>query len=227
MGMAGVAELATTMMIAAHRRIAVTANNIANISTPSYKTRRVFSQIVEMRDQAPVDVVSIVGQSQARALKLTGDAMDVATDGNGAFLFRVDDFFRSTNSAQLHRDDDGRLVDNSGAVLQTAGGGDLIVGPGTPAILRDGTLLIDGQAVGRIGVFAGMANGEELISSLLDAAEEPVVHQGYLSPSDVDSAGEMVELTKAGRLAETGARVFQIYDDLTGRVAAKLGELGR
>jgi len=225
--MGGIAELATTMMVAANRRITVTAHNLGNISTPSYKAHRVFSQIIELRDATPVDTVATVQQSQARSLKLTGDALDIATDGNGTFLFRINDSFRQASSAQLHRDGGGRLVDGSGAALQTAGGGDVVIGPGTPTILRDGTILVDGQAVGRIGVFAGGGGEQETISLLPDAAEGAVVHQGYLSPSDVDSAGEMVELTKAGRLAETGARVFQIYDDLTGRVSSRLGELGR
>lgn len=225
--MGGIAELATTMMVAASRRITITANNLGNLSTPSYKARRVFSHIMELRDAVPVDSIATVRQSQVRSLKLTGNTLDVAAEGNGIFLFRVGDSFRSSNSAQLHRDGDGRLVDSSGAALQATGGGDLVIGSGTPTILRDGTILIDGQAIGRIGVFVRAGGDEDAILSLPESNDEAVVHQGYLFPSDVDSAAEMVELAKASRLAETGAHVFQIYDDLTGRVSSKLGELGR
>jgi len=225
--MGGIAELATTMMVAAHRRLTVTASNLANMSTPSYKARRVFSQIMELRDAIPVDRVAVMQQLQARALKATGNAWDIATDGAGTLLFRVGDVFRTADSAQLHRDGDGRLVDSAGGTLQSAGGGDIVVDSGSPTILRDGTILVDGQAVGRIGVFAVVTGAEDVNSLLPDTVEDAVVHQGYLTPSEVDSAVEMVELTKAGRLAETGARVFQIYDDLSGRVATKLGELGR
>lgn len=225
--MNGIAELATTMMVAAHRRLTVTANNLGNISTPSYQARRVFSQIMELRDAVPVDRIAVVQQSQARALKATGNAWDVATDGGGTLLFRVGDVFRTANSAQLHRDGDGRLVDNAGGALQAIDGGDLVVDSGTPTILRDGTILVDGQAVGRIGVFEAGDGEKDFFPLLPDSIEDAVLHQGYLTPSEVDSATEMVELTKAGRLAETGARVFQIYDDLSGRVASKLGELAR
>ncbi|ARR56342.1 hypothetical protein HY78_24230 [Rhizorhabdus wittichii DC-6] len=180
-----------------------------------------------MRDAIPVDRIAMVQQAQARALKATGNALDIATDGGGTLLFRVGDVFRTASSAQLHRDADGRLVDSAGGALQAAGGGDLVVDSGTPTILRDGTILVEGQAVGRIGVFDAVSSEDDMISLLPDTIEDAVVHQGYLTPSEVDSATEMVELTKAGRLAETGARMFQIYDDLSGRVASKLGELAR
>lgn len=225
--MSGIAELATTMMVAAHRRLTVTANNLGNMSTPSYKARRVFSQIMELRDPVPVDRVATVRQFQARALKATGNALDIATDGEGTLLFRVGEVFRAASSAQLQRDGEGRLIDSAGGVLQAADGGDVVIGSGAPVILRDGTLLLDGQAVARIGVFEALGGEQDTVSLLPESLEDPVVHQGYLTPSEVDSAAEMVELTKAGRLAETGARVFQIYDDLSGRVASRLGELAR
>lgn len=225
--MGGIAELATMMMVAAHRRLTITANNLGNVSTPSYKARRVFSQIMELRDAIPVDQVAVVQPLQARALKATGDAWDISTDGAGTLLFRIGDVFRTAESAQLHRDADGRLVDSVGGALQAVGGGDIVVDAGEPTILRDGTILVDGQAVGRIGVFAAESGDQDANPLTLDSLEDAVVHQGYLTPSQVDTAVEMVELTKAGRLAETGARVFQIYDDLSGRVATKLGELAR
>lgn len=225
--MGGIAELATMMMVAAHRRLTITANNLGNVSTPSYKARRVFSQIIELRDAIPVDQIAVVQPLQARALKATGDAWDISTDGAGTLLFRIGDVFRTAESAQLHRDADGRLVDSAGGALQAVGGGDIVVDAGEPTILRDGTILVDGQAVGRIGVFAAESGDQDANPLTLDSLEDAVVHQGYLTPSQVDTAVEMVELTKAGRLAETGARVFQIYDDLSGRVATKLGELAR
>lgn len=225
--MGGIAELATTMMVAAHRRLTVTANNLGNMSTPSYSPRRVFSQVIEARDPVPVDRVTMVRQFQVRALKATGNALDIATDGGGVLLFRVGDVFRTVSSAQLRRNGEGLLIDSAGGVLQAADGGDIVIGSGAPMILRDGTLLLDGQAVARIGVFEAPEGEQDFMSVLPDSLENSVVHQGYITPSEVDSAAEMVELTKAGRLAETGARVFQIYDDLSGRVASKLGELAR
>jgi flagellar basal body rod protein FlgG len=122
----------------------------------------------------------------------------------------------------LRRDPDGRLTDLTGKALQATGGGDILTGPGVPTILGDGTILIDGQAVGRIGIFQANRT-DTAIDDLPEEVGEANVRQGFVVPSTVDPAVEMVELTKAGRLAETGARVFQIQDDLIGQVTAKLG----
>lgn len=67
----------------------------------------------------------------------------------------------------------------------------------------------------------------EAMGQIPEEIADPVVRQGFVTPSQVDTATEMVDLTRAGRLAETGAKIFQIYDDLAGRVATKLGEIAR
>jgi flagellar basal-body rod protein FlgG len=225
--MPGIAELATAMMSTAQRRMVVTATNLSNVSTPSFRSRRVFSHIVDLRTSIPVDTVSLARNSASRALKFTGNPFDIAA-GDAVLLLRAGDDYVPVNSVQLRRDAEGRLADGWGRLLQAVGGGDIVVGAGTPSILADGTVLADGQAVGRIGLFAAQDAAGTAFSGLPEAAEgSGVVHQGYLVPADVDPAAEMVELTRAGRLAETGARVFQIYDDLLGRAAAKLGDLGR
>ncbi|MEH3101071.1 flagellar basal body rod C-terminal domain-containing protein [Sphingomonas adhaesiva] len=176
----------------------------------------------------PSEQVTPVSPWAAGAVTQTGNAWDVATGGAGVLMFRTDDGFHAATSAQLRRDGDGRLVDAGGGAIQAAGGGDIVVGAGAPTILRDGTIVIAGQAVGRIGVFAAPDDAAGVMrGGVPDEIADPVVRQGYVVPSQVDTATEMVELTRAGRLAETGAKVFQIYDDLAGRVAARLGEIGR
>ena len=227
--MSGVAELVSVMMNSAERRMAVTAANLSNVSTPSFQARRVFSQIVDLREGVPVDTVSFARSGSARGLKATGNALDVAVNGNAVLMLRGESGYFPVNSVQLQRDRDGRLVDGMGRALQSIGGGDIVMGRGTPAILADGTIILDGQAVARIGLFrAGIAEaGDRGLPGLPDATENGSVAQGYVAPSNVDPAEEMVELTKASRFAETGARIFQIYDDLVGRATSKLGELGR
>jgi len=229
--MSGIAELATVMMSAAQRRMLVTATNLGNVSTPSFRASRVFSQILDSRDATPTDTVSMIAHSGSRALKATGNPLDLAADQGTALLLRAGERYFSVNSVQLRSDGDGRLVDGSGRALQAAGGGDLIVGRGMPSILRDGTVLVDGQAVGRIGLFRqtdSPQDGTQVgYGALSDEVDGGGVHQGYVVPADVDPAAEMIELTKAGRMAETGARVFQLYDDVLGNAVRKLGDIAR
>lgn len=167
------------------------------------------------------------------ALKVTGNPLDIAITGGAAMLLRDGDRLMPAVSGQFHRSADGRFVDAVGRVLQASGGGDLVVSRDAPVLLKDGIILVDGQAEARVGAFAIDPSDPEGLglsveTGLLPAeAAAATLHQGMTIPSDVDLGTEMVEMTRAARMAETGARVFQVYDDLMGRVASKLGEVGR
>ena len=245
-GVAGLAELAAVMMGGAQRRVDVTAENVTNMSTPAYRSRRVFSQIFDLRQALPSDVVALVAEGGA-ALKATGNPLDIATDSSAVLRLRSGDSFTQSRAAQLHQDANGMLVDGQGRILQADGGGDLNVGAGTAQILKDGTVLVAGQAVGKIGLFqaddaveggsqSARATGHVGVSRgnsggghahSARSSEGGILHTGMLVAADVDLGAEMVELTKASRQAETGARIFSVYDDLLGTVASKLGELAK
>jgi flagellar basal-body rod protein FlgF len=233
--MAGLAELATVMMASAQRRIEVTASNISNINTPGFRSQKVFQQVLDERQTAPVTTLAIPRRTDQPAFKQTGNPLDLAVSGSASLLLRAGDRLIGVSSAQLRRDSEGRLADSLGRILQAAGGGDIVISANNPVILKDGTMLVGGQPEARVGMFAstsevgGEGNVDHGISagSLPDIADDAVLHQGMVVPSDVDLASEMVDLTHAGRTAETGAKLFQIYDDLLGRVATKMGEIGQ
>jgi flagellar basal-body rod protein FlgG len=215
------------MMTGAQRRVDTTANNVSNMSTPAYRSSRVYSQIVDLRDAMPVDSIGESG-SGGGPLKTTGNPLDIATDPLATIALRGGSQLVFTRSAQLRRDGEGRLIDGQGRVLQADGGGDVVLGAGPIEILKDGTILVAGQAQARIGMFEPGSSG---IRSVVTRMPQPitggVLHAGAVIASDVDLGTEMIELTKASRLAETGARVFSVYDDLLGQAASKLGTLSR
>jgi flagellar basal-body rod protein FlgG len=233
--MAGLAELGAVMMDVSQRRIETTAGNVGNLSTPGFRARRVFQTLLDGASGLPATQVAMPRPTAPPTLKLTGNALDIAVAPPASLLLRAGTALYPAGSAQLRRDAEGRLVDGMGRILQAAGGGDLVLAEGTPSILRDGTVLVDGRPEARIGLFAldrgtGLANdlGPGLpLDAMPAAADEAVLRQGAVIPSDVDLAAEMVELGKARRDAEAGARIFQIYDELLGKAASSFGETGR
>jgi flagellar basal body rod protein FlgG len=84
-------------------------------------------------------------------------------------------------------------------------------------------VLIDGLPQGQIGVFD--ASGAALDQA--DPALPVAVRQGMIVPANINLGDEMIELGKASRQAETGARLFQIQDDVLSQVASKLGTIAR
>lgn len=218
--MAGLAELAAVMMTGAQQRIDVTAGNIGNVNTPGFRSRRVFAQLLDLRSGLPTGAAG-VATAEATSLKVTGNPMDLAADKASVFQVRDAQGLHAARSVHLRRDSDGHLVDGQGRFLQASGGGDVIIGVGDPTITRSGVVFVDGQPQARVGLFRADGDG------VLDANDTGQVMQGQLVPSDVDMTTEMTELTRAGRYAETGAKVFQIYDDLLGRASSMLGSLAR
>lgn len=223
--MTSLAELAAVMMRGAQNRVDVTASNVTNLNTTSYRTHRLFSQVLDARHAVPVDMEALAVNGTA-AIRQTGNPLDIATDPDAVILLRTGTRTEQSRSAQLHRDADGLLVDSLGRVLQSEGGGDVSVGQGNLTILKDGTVTSNGQAVAKIGLFKPLAGDMEgrAVPAPADGAK---LHSGATVGSDVDLGVEMVELTKASRLAETGAKVFSVYDDLLGAAATKLGEMPR
>lgn len=230
---AGLAEIAANMLVSAQRRLDVISANVSNINSVGFRSKRIYQQVLDARGGMPT-VSGVSPQAvQASALRSTGNVLDIAITGGGAMLMRSGSRLVPVISAQLHRDGEGRLVDAAGRVLQAAGGGDIVLSDGQVTMLKDGTMLVGGQPEARVGSFAvdpsidpvrGI-DGES--AGLPDAAEDAVLHQGMIVPSNVDLGAEMVEMTRASRMAETGARVFQLHDDLIGRVASKMSEAVR
>lgn len=231
--MAGLADMAASMLVSAQNRLEVISGNVSNLNSPGFRSRKVFQRILDARDYVPVVVGASPEAVPASALKATANPLDIAITGTGTMLLRAGGRLVPVVSAQLHRDGEGRLVDAAGRALQGAGGGDIVLSDDQVTVLKDGTMLVGGQAEARIGAFsvdrvaeAGLG-GNIALQAIPEEAEGAVLHQGTVVPSNVDLGAEMVEMTKASRIAETGARVFQIHDDLIGRVVSKLGEVGR
>ena len=221
--MSGLAEIAATMMLGAERRIDVSAANVSNMRTPGYRAHRIFSETLNARSALPVSHEVTVRPVSGLAMTQTDAPLDFATDASSVLALRGPNGLSYSRSAQLQRDDDGRLVDSQGRALQSVDGGDLVISPGAPTVLGDGTVVVEGQPQGRIGLFdaATLRTGERELTSAGS------VKQGMVVGSDVELGDEMLELNKASRMAETGAKLFQLYDDLLAKTASQLGSIAR
>lgn len=221
--MPGLAEIAATMMIGAERRIDVAAANVSNLNTPGYRARKIFAETLDSRAGLPISREVLARPHSNLALKETGSPLDFATDSGSMLALRSPQGLAYSRTAQLQRDGEGRLVDSQGRALQASEGGDLVITSGSPVVMWDGTVLVDGQPQGRIGLFdpASVAAGRP------EPFERGSIRQGMVVGSDVELADEMIELNKASRMAETGAKLFQLYDDLLSKTASQLGSISK
>ncbi len=230
----GMIEIAGAILSRAQERVDVASQNIANMTTPGYKSRRQFSEIIDAdktqpweprSEQASIDFTP--GKLQA-----TGNASDFAIQGRGFFVVRAGNETLYTRQGQFSRDADGHLVTPQGAVLQSTGG-DVTVNAETMSVLGDGTVMQDGQPGDRIAV-VDFANATALTpaqngtfrapSGAAQDMAAPQVRQGMVETSNVSTAEEMVTMMAALRSAESGQKMVQVYDDLMGRAITSFGE---
>ncbi|WP_294122233.1 flagellar hook-basal body protein [Sphingomonas sp.] len=230
--MADLIESARAILSVSERRMEATANNVANLTTPGFKSQKLYSDAVsEASTLAPSTVEkSRVDLTQGKLSK-TGNPYDLAIGGAGFFrLAGANGNIVYSRQGQFHRDGDGRLVNAQGMAVQGADG-DIVLPFANAQILGDGTVLQDGAAVGRIALFQP-GDGVETRAlggsffALSDAEEvkEVQLHQGMVETSNVALADEMVAMMEAMRNAEGGAKLVQTYDDLIGRAITTFGQ---
>lgn len=232
-----IVEIAAQIMARAEDRAETAAQNIANASTPGYRRRVSFSELVGPgRPGEPADNSSGAGSSPdftPGQLVQTGNPIDIAIAGPGFFAVRGDDSVLYTRHGQFRRDGEGRLATAGGLVLQSADGGDIIVGNEPFDVALDGVVTRGGEPLARIALVdfedrLALAAGSEGAffagDAVPTAVDRPVVRQGMLESSNVNTGDEMVRMMEAVRRAETGQRLVTTYDDLMGRALNLFGQ---
>jgi flagellar basal-body rod protein FlgG len=223
-------DSATAMMATANERVALSAQNVANISTPGYRRRESFQSILDRADANPTMATSL--DLSSGQLIDTHNTYDLALSGDGYFTIRAGDQIIYTRRGQFFRDGEGRLITGEGYALQTQAGGDLTLTGGAVTIQPDGLVLEDGQPTARIALasltdpspFAG--SGALFSAREAAPAANVTIRQGALEASNVSLGDEMVAIMASLRQAEAGQRLVTLYDDLMGRVLTAFSQGG-
>jgi flagellar basal-body rod protein FlgF len=229
----GLIELAEITLATAQRRLDAISQNVSNIATPGYKAQVGFQEAISATGNREPRV-SFSSNLNAGALRETGRRFDLAIVGSGYFMVRGEDETFFTRNGQFDLDAQGRLLTSQGYALQSSDGGDVMIRRPDAEIASDGTVLEDGAPVSRVGVFnltrpEGVNGGGELfraVESDLQVEPDAQIRQGMVEGGNVELANEMIEMMKALRLAEAGARVVQAYDSLIGQSINTFGRGG-
>ncbi|MBU8594850.1 flagellar basal-body rod protein FlgF [Shouchella clausii] len=241
-------------------KLDVVGNNIANVNTHGFKKGRVmFQDMVSQQVQGPMAATPDRGGVNSKQIgsgsmvgaidtvhtgggnQYTGRELDLAINGDGYFAVQIgaDTFY--TRAGNIYIDNEGNVVNSSGAYLLGADGNRLQI---DPALLDDmegisvnkqGEIIvsIQGQENSitlQLGV-ANFANPEGLNSaggSLFTAtpASGPAnlvipgtqgtgeIQSGYLEMSNVDLAEEFSEMIVAQRGFQANSRIITTSDEI-------------
>ncbi len=202
------------------------------MTTAGYKSRHRFAELLS------ADVPSASRPSQGNAavdfsqgkLMTTANPLDLAIEGRGFFVVQQGNTTLYTRNGAFHRDAQGRLATDGGAIVQLQSGD---YGTGSVSIQPDGTILQSNEPVGKLAV-ADFTDpsvlspvGTGLFAAPPGSANDlgsPKIRQGMLEASNVSTAEEMISLMTSLRTAETGQRIVQVQDDLLDRAITAFGQ---
>ena len=233
-------------LVARTQALDTAASNLANANTSGYRAEREYFRSVLLDPLggnsqlgATVNDFGVVGSDRLDlsqgVLTPTGNALDMAIEGQGFFAVETAGGVRYTRDGSFHRGKDGRLVTASEEPVLSSAGKPIAVPPGEVSVGMDGVISVAGGAVGAVGVFDFPAGTQlrpegknryrppEKVAAV--AAKAASVHQGALEGANQDVIQGSLDLIMMQRQAETMQRALTIFHTEFNKTAAE--ELSR
>lgn len=229
------------------REMSVVANNIANAGTTGFKSEHgVFAEHIARLQTGGIvaaggpDTSLSMGQLAAHAtdfseggLDPTGNALDLAINGEGFFQVDTDQGVRLTRAGHFMISADNQLIDAMGNQVLNNGGGPIAIPPEAAELQigADGTISADGVQIAQIGVVSAppltlQREGSNYWSSPAAApVENPVIASGYLESSNVDPVLEMARMIEVQRHYDAGQSIVDLEDERIRGVARTVRQM--
>ena len=234
----GIYTSATAMRHGINRQ-EITAANLANAGTSGYKRDQLFVEELVNAKTADSDPLRINTRQWTDftpgPMNPTGDNFDLALQSQGFFAVSDGQNEFYTRSGHFERSTDGTLVDSMGRAVQGEGGS-IAVPQGLITVSSDGQVSVNGAVIDRLRV-VNFENPQTLRhsdgSAFITAPEttpavpvtNPIVRQGFLEMSNVNSVREMVDMISTARGYEINARVLTAQDEALKHTVNEIGRV--
>jgi len=246
--MSGGMYLAAAGALVQQLRLEVLANNVANISTIGYKGDRSIFQIPEETEPQTFETsiegiqslspyappfFTVIDFSQG-AIRQTGNPLDVAINGSGFFSIQTPDGVQYTRQGNFTLNNEGVLTSSDGYPV-LGEGGEITLEEGTVEIDMQGSVLVDGDEVGRLQI-TDFSNPETLRkagdgrfvgsdgSIAGERPEDATLSQGYIETANVNPVRAMTEMIETSRAFEAYQKVIQSADEATSKSINDVGK---
>ena len=214
--------VALSSQLALEKRLATTANNVANMATTGYRAEETkFSALLAQASKGAVAFVgsgdTYISQAAGPTTK-TDSPLDVAVQGKAWLSVGGASGPVYTRDGRMTMDATGQLRTLTGQPLLDPGGSPLLLDPqaGPPTIGRDGSISQGTNQVGALGLFIldpkatlSRAATNSVSSSLPGRPVQDFtgigVVQGYVEGANVNPILEMTKLITIQRAFESAA----------------------
>jgi flagellar basal-body rod protein FlgF len=221
--------IAASGMVSEMARQDLIANDLANASTPGYKSDRAvqgsFGNLLLQNTQTGAAVGSLgtgsrierqVTDLSAAPIKETGEDLDFAVEGDGYFAVRTAQGVRYTRNGQFSQAANGTLVDQRNNPVLGENGQPVRVG-------ADGEV-----AAGSVGIFAvnnARKTGDNLLQGTAAGRGAGQVRSGALEGSGADPVRAMTDMIASLRAFESGQKVITTIDGTLNKAANQVGSM--
>jgi flagellar basal-body rod protein FlgF len=245
---------AASAMIAGVQQQQSLAHNIANLTTPGFK--QVMNSlddfmITQVNTTTPnglglsVNNIGSLGLGVENApdstdfsqggMQQTENDLDLGIEGDGFFHVSTPQGDRFTRDGRFLRDSNSQLVTIDGYKVLNTAGQPMTIPLGVTTIGMDGTVAVDGQPAGQIGLAAFKDSKADLerdtnntfkaINNSTGAADGQI-HQGYLEGSNANASQIATQMVTVSRSYQAAQQMVQAQDQLLGETISTLGRIG-
>jgi flagellar basal-body rod protein FlgF len=217
------------------------SSNLANANTSGYRAQREYFRdavagegAADSQLNGAVNRYGVLGGDQIDlgqgALVKTGNATDVAIQGQGFFAVKTIHGERYTRDGSFQRSKDGMLVDSAGDPVLDAAHKPITMPNGTIAVGTDGAVSVDGGVVDQLGVFVAPAT--QLIpegadeyrvndARTLKPSQDYSIAQGELEGSNQNIVNGSLQLMLIQRQAEMMQKALSAFHNDFDRAASE------
>jgi flagellar basal-body rod protein FlgF len=205
------------------------ANDLANASTPGYKSDRTtqadFGTLLMSNTLTGQQVGSlstglrvsgVVTDLTPAGVNETGQPLDFAVQGTGFFAVRTPQGVRYTRDGQFQSSASGLLVDAQGNQVLSQSGAPI-------RVAANGT--VPAPALGVFNVTGAAKQGNNLFTGTAAGRGAGTVLQGALEDSSVDPVHTMVDMIASLRAYESGQKAISSIDETLQQSAQSVGAL--
>jgi flagellar basal-body rod protein FlgF len=219
------AYVSLSRQAAIRRQMEVIANNIANASTPAFKSERlIFSEfLANGADGGPpvsfVQDTAVIRDMSEGAFSETRNPLDLAIQGDGYFVIEGPSESLYTRNGRFHIDEEGRLANSANMPLLGEDDKPITItdGAGRIDIAKDGTVTTDTGVIGRVKVVR--FDNEQALQPTTNAmfrsdaapspSENTKVLQGTIEESNVQPIIQTTNMIEALRSYQNSHQMVQ------------------
>ncbi|MCK5643913.1 MAG: flagellar hook-basal body protein, partial [Gammaproteobacteria bacterium] len=169
-------------------------------------------------------------------LKQTGNAFDLAIDGNGFFCIQTPGGVQYTRKGNFTLNHEGVLANQEGLPVLGNGGKIKFIDGKDFIVDKEGNISIDGEEIDTLKIvnFAVPHSLKKVGNTLFaptgpgiieEKAEGFGINQGFIELSNVNAIRVMLEMIEVLRGYESYKKVIQSVDDVTSKAINEVGQL--